>query len=155
MGFNLSVDVEIDLKVGPFHHRSRFLVFPSPDSLFVNLRHVQQPGRSFGNVFDQNFHIGEVLGQQLDGLRKGFLALGPSWKPRNPLYRNGRCGGAGIPCDETGDDEFVARTAAFAVRVFSRHDVTNRWSVAAYQICGVLFPDISSSPCACFLGVQS
>jgi hypothetical protein len=24
----------------------------------VNLRHVQQPGRSFGNVIDQNFHIG-------------------------------------------------------------------------------------------------
>ena len=41
------------------------------------------------------------------------------------------------------------------VRVFSRHDVTNGCRVAPYQSCGVHFPDISSSPCACFLGVQS
>src|SRR5271157_4718662 len=53
--------------------------------------------------------------------------------------------------------KFVARTAAFAVRVFSRHDVTNYCSVAPCQSCGVVFlrTDISSSPCACLLGVQS
>jgi len=52
--------------------------------------------------------------------------------------------------------KLVARTAAFAVRVFSQHRATNCCSVAPCQGCGVLFfrTDISSLPCACFLGLQ-
>ena len=49
----------------------------------------------------------------------------------------------------------VARTAASAVRVLSRYDVSDYCSVAPRQSCGVLFfwTDISSSPRDCFLGV--